>query len=305
MNIIEKNKRKQRQIDIELQTSWLEEELKKRISIQQPNKVIFVGIISRSNTGALSTVLGRAPIEDGITRHIQPIKAIARRLMKEHFGLDSSTPLEYFKDFLEIDKGVHLVKETIGPNRDNPSEWLNGFHLLLAAGLDPHKSILVPTFREPLDTAISWMKSWKLDLNKFPFTSFNESYIRNINLWNDANRMGITVVPYIHEFLRDIDSNKVVSAMCNQIKLPFSERMVAWGNEDAYWSGRTIKYDAPPDDWIRGSLGSTHGGKGGFVWEPIISDLTLTEIEFIKEKTNTSQVIWQEAARKAHQLLNL
>lgn len=285
--------------------SWLENEVKKRIEIIKPDKVIFVGVTNRTNTGALSTALGRSTVKNGITRHIQPLKAIARRLVQEQLGVIPSTPLQYLKSDLIIDKGTHLVKETIGPNRANPAEWLNAFELLLEAGLAPEKVALVPTFREPLDTALSWRRMWGWSLDEFPFDAFNESFAFTMNLWITASQLGAVVAPYVHELLREVGTNQVVAKMCHKIGIPFSQQMVTWEDEDAYWTGKIVKYDLPPDEWIRGALGRPSGGRGELVWRPVEAVATPEEARFIMERTKPAHLIWQEAATKAREVLGL
>ena len=286
---------------------WLSRELKNRVTVSPDlEKLIFVGVINRTNTGALTTAIGRAPTETPITRHIQPVKAIARGLVAKRSGIAASTPLEYLKDTVEIGPGTQLIKETIGPNFENPAEWMETMQLLIEAGVDPRKIVFIPTFREPLDTFLSWMKMWNWDVATFPYDSFVFSYQKSLEMIQFAEKMGMTVVPYIHEFLRDLGATKTLTAMMGKAGLPFSEDMVNWSDEeDAYWQGTIVKYDVPPNNWIQGALSVTKGGRGGLVWRAPSAETTLTasEQQLVMQKIQKADRIYKQMVALARKSL--
>ncbi len=248
--------------------SWLETELANRTTLS-PNidKLIFVGLTNRTNTGSLATGLGRSPINSPITRHIQPYKAIAIQIMESE-GVYASTPRTFFRNHIDLDKGRHLIKETVGPGTDNPAEWVDAIGILLSKGIDPKKLTFVPTFRDPFDTVASWRRMWEWSWADFPFDSFNKSLRLVSEKITYTRNLGMKVVPYVHEFLRDFDRFTVVEKMCVLIDIPYSPRMVDWDNPntaaddtiDWYFEGPLIKYDQPPDRWVQGALGVAHGG---------------------------------------------
>lgn len=160
--------------EFENQKTWLSAEIGNRISVSPKlTKFGFIGLMNRTNTGAFTTAVGRAPTEEPIVRHIQPVKAIARGLMT-NIGIKSSTPLQFLKDTIEIGKGIHIVKETIGPNAENPAEWMDALNMFLEKGVPPEKTFFFPTFRDLFDVAASWKRMWKWEWEDFPFDSLNK-----------------------------------------------------------------------------------------------------------------------------------
>ena len=286
---------------------WLNKELKQRITISKKlKKLIFIGVINRTNTGALTTAIGRAPTKGPITRHIQPIKAIARRLVSEQSGIDSSTPLTYLKDELEIGPGVQMVKETIGPNFENPAEWTETMQLLLDAGVDPKKMVFIPTFRDPMDVFLSWKRMWKWDLKNFPYDSFNYSFKKSLEMIAFAKSKGITVVPYIHESLREKGAEETLTKLTSKVGLPFDKSMVEWSDEDdVYWQGNIVKYDVPPNDWIKGSLSVKKGGRGGLIWRPVPQDRKLSKKDerFVLKRIKEANDVYKKAVALAKKTL--
>ena len=285
--------------------AWLNDELEGRVLIGNPDAVILVGGINRTNTGALATAIGRAQIQpDGITRHIQPIKAIARRLIAGREGLNPSTPLTFLKDRMEIGDGVHLIKETVGPNLHNPAEWVDSLALVLKKGCLPKKTTFIPTFRDPVATAISWQRMWQWNWDEFPWDSFNLSFSLSQESWEEAETAGVAVVPYVHELIHLYPPEIILKCICDRIGIHFSQEMIAWGNEDAYWAGKIIKYDIPPDSWIRGALAKSKGGRGGLVWQPVdLPDNSI--IELIRRKSKPAREIFNWANNRACHILEL
>lgn len=255
------------------------------------DKLGFIGMINRTNTGALTTAIGRAPTERPVTRHIQPIKAIARRLVQEQVGIAPSTKLTYLKDSLHIRKGIQLVKETIGPNPNNPAEWMEGLPLLLEAGVPVEKIFFIPTVRDPLDTMLSWMRMWNWDIDNFPFTAFNASFDKTLQTIQASESLGMLVVPYVHEFLRDFGAKQTLERIMAQCGLLFNISIIKWDSEeDAYWQGQIVKYDLPPDEFIEGSLSKKHGGRGGLIWQEIKPRFILSEEQkdFVLKRIRTA-----------------
>lgn len=300
----------------EVTKSWIESELLKRTSISpEMTGIIFVGLINRTNTGALSTALGRSPSKPPITRHIQPFKAIARQLM-ESKGIQASTPLTFLKDTINLQPEINLIKETIGPNLKNPAEWVDAINILLTKNINPKQITFIPTFRNPIDTVASWKFMWGWDWENFPFESFNKSHEFVNNKISFAWKTGIKVVPYIHEFLRDFDRFDLIERICKTINIPFSPNMVQWENnksnnvdnkKDPYFDGNMIKYDQPPERWIRGVLNVKNGGRGGLLWKPIGFKLELTEdeISFVKSRIKPAIEIHNKYVNLAKKILNL
>ena len=293
--------------------SWLENELLKRITVSpELTRVIFVGLTNRTNTGALATTIGRSPTEPRITRHIQPFKAIARQIM-ESKGVTSSTPLTFLKSTIELTPGINLIKETIGPNIENPAEWINSMDLLLSNGISPNQLTFIPTFRDLFDTIASWRFMWNWSLENFPYDSFNKSLEEVDNKIRFSIKSGIKVIPYVHEFLRDHKATKVIQRMCQLAEIPFNTSMVKWeetasnGQEDPYFAGSLIKYDQPPDRWIRGALSTSHGGRGELVWKPLKTGLKLTKDDqkFVLPKIQSSILIHKKLTTFARDSLGL
>ncbi|OGK66990.1 hypothetical protein A2313_01515 [Candidatus Roizmanbacteria bacterium RIFOXYB2_FULL_41_10] len=264
----------------------LSETILKRITVSTHlDKLGFIGMINRTNTGALTTTIGKAPTEKPVVRHIQPIKAIARKLAQEREGIKPSTQLEFLRETVHIGEGVQLIKETIGPDLKNPAEWMDGLSLLLEAGVPVEKIFFIPTVRDPIDTLSSWMRMWKWDLENFPFKAFNLSFNKTLEAVQKAESLGILVVPYVHEFLRDFGSKKILARLMLACDLPFTLSMVEWDkNEDAYWQGQIVKYDVPPTEFIHGVLSKKHGGRGGLIWLPPEIILSNEQEIFVREK---------------------
>jgi hypothetical protein len=288
---------------------WLSAEVLSKISISPDlQKLGFIGLINRTNTGGLTTALGRVPIEKQVVRHIQPVKAISRRLIQEKTGLSPSTPLAFLKNEIDIGAGVQLVKETIGPDSANPAEWLDSFALLLEAGVPPEKMFFVPTFRQPLETAISWMRMWNWSPAEFPIEAFNESFAKVWRTMNQAQILGVKTVPYVHEFLRDFGAEQTLSKMLKQLDLPMSQSVIDWSGEtDPYWQGQIVKYDQPPDAWIKGSLSKKHGGRGGLIWKPTnpADRPSQAEAQWLLDQLQPAQAIYQQASLLSKQQLGL
>ncbi len=291
---------------IEIDTDFLNHELESRIQID-PNleNLILIGFTNRTNTGALTTALGHIP---GATRHVQPIKAIARQLMESR-GQASSTPLKFLKDTIEIGSGLQIVKETLGPNLNNPAEWLDSLQLLLNKGLDPKKTCLIPTFRDPVDTISSWMRMWGFALESFPFESFNQSFLRVDKSISLANKSGIKVIPYVHEFLRDFDPEDVIRRMLGIMNLTFNSQILNWESDtgDPYFSNGIVKYDQPPDAWVRGSLNVKKGGRGGLVWKAVDTkwQLSADDRSFVTTRIRPATQIHQKRVSQAKRLLHI
>lgn len=289
----------------------LTEEIKKRIRVDSNiTKLVFIGVTNRTNTGALATGIGRAPTIPPITRHIQPVKAIARQIMSER-GINPSTPLKFLRDKIKLAPGINLVKETIGPNAGNAAEWLDGLNLFINKGVPTEKICFIPTFRDPLDTISSWKRMWKWEWKDFPFESFNHSFETTTQLIKRCGDLGIITVPYIHEFLNDFSPEIVMKRILGIIGLPFSKQVVNWNEQnsvndaDPYFDGNIIKYDLPPNDWIQGSLSVTHGGRGGLHWEPPLNALTQEELDLIIPKIRRSIEIYMKIFEESRKQLGL
>lgn len=286
--MLEKTKQRNREskIPFEKLHQALFENIKNRTTVS-PNleKLGFIGMVNRTNTGALTTTIGRAPTEKPVVRHIQPIKAIARKLAQEQEGIKPSTQLEFLREHIHIGQGVQLVKETIGPNLENPAEWMDGLFLLLEAGVPVEKFFFIPTVRDPIDTLSSWMRMWDWNLESFPFEAFNLSFNKTLETIQKAESLEILVVPYVHEFLRDFGSKETLARMMSICGLPFESSMVNWDkNEDTYWQGKIVKYDVPPNEFINGVLSKKHGGRGGLIWLPSAPMLSQEQEVFVREK---------------------
>lgn len=252
-------------------------------------QLIVVGFTNRTGTGSLATSLGRA---DGVTRHIQPFKALARK-EEQLLGHDPSTPLQFegsgICTSVRLDGNpIQLIKETIGPDVDKPSEWLDTFQILENVGIKPEQLSFIPTFRNPIDAALSWLNMWEFNLQEFPFDSFNFSHQFVLGKMNELAQKGVKIAPYIHEDVKDFGADKVISCISNKVGLTFNTDMTRWGDRDAYWEGDIRKYDIPPDEWINGSNGTSSGGRGALVWRPVKTNLSQDEINFIISQINPS-----------------
>ncbi len=290
----------------ESDSEFLVRELKGRITIDTNlEKLVLIGFTNRTNTGALTTALGHIA---GATRHVQPIKAIARQIMESH-GQASSTPLQFLKNTIEIGPGLQIVKETIGPNLNNPAEWMDSLQLLLDKGLDPKKTCLIPTFRDPFDVISSWKRMWNFTDQDFPFESFNKSFLTVDKTISLASSMGIKVVPYVHEFLRDFNPENVMRSMLNTLDLPFSPQIINWKADsgDPYFSSGIVKYDLPPDAWVQGSLNIKKGGRGGLIWKAMDSKWQMSndEISFFASQIMPAIEIHKKHTQQAKLLLKL
>lgn len=305
-------KKENNMINFEQTKIWLESELSKRITVSPDlTKVIFIGLTNRTNTGALATTIGRSPTDPPITRHIQPLKAIARQLMESR-GVQASTPLTFFKSTIELSAGINLIKETIGPSLDNPAEWVDSMKILISKGVQVEQLIFIPTFRDPFDTIASWKFMWNWKLEEFPFESFNKSLTVVSEKIESSRKLGIKVIPYVHEMLRDHGAIKVIRRMCQLAEIPFSNNMVKWesaikNQDDPYFAGNIIKYDQPPDRWIRGALSSSHGGRGSLVWKPLKETVALTkqEQEFVLPRIRPAILAHKKSVKLAKSILGL
>lgn len=302
-----------RLIEFDQTKTWLEKELSMRVNVSPDlSKVIFIGLTNRTNTGALATAIGKSPTTPPITRHIQPFKAIARQIM-ESKGVRASTPLTFFKSEIELVAGVNLIKETIGPGEDNPAEWIDSMNILLSSGVKPNQIVFIPTFRDLFDTIASWKFMWNWNLDNFPFSSLNKSLEIVSEKIELSKKLGIKIVPYVHEFIRDYKATNIIRNMSTLIGIPYDDRMVNWevskskGEEDPYFAGSLIKYDQPPDRWIRGVLGSSHGGRGQLVWKPLKDGIKLTreEQEFVFPKIQPAIIIQRKCTELAKVIFNL
>jgi hypothetical protein len=288
---------------------WLRDEVERRIEVSDElEQLIIIGIINRSGTGSLVTAMGRAPTSEPVVRHIQPTKAIARRLMMEQRGVQPSTPLEFLEQEVKIGPGVQAVKETVGHNLMNPAEWVPDINLFLNRGVPPEKCVFVPTFREPFDMASSWKRMWGWEWEDFPYESFNVSHSITLDWMGRAKEKGIKVVPYVHEFIKKEQREQFVVAMFDKIGLPFSKDVIDWkDNGDPYWEGQIVKYDIPPAPWIEGVLSRKRGGRGGLVWKPVSPEHCLTPNErvFVGERIGPAIEIYTEVSRKAWEFYKL
>jgi hypothetical protein len=284
----------------------MNQEILSRIQLPSENhpRLIIVCGPCRTGTGALATVLGRAEEVTGV--HIQPLKAFGRKFIQSH-GKKSSTPLEFLKDALEIKSGDHveIIKETLGPNPSSPAEFINPLALLLKKGFPKQNIALIPTNRHPLDTVTSWKIMWQYpDLDSFPFSGFNQSFQQTLAITQEALKLGIKVIPFSLELLRDFTSLTTTQAIFQQADLTFSPSVIKWGDEDAYWT-KSIKYDLPPKRWIKGVLGKSSGGRGEFIWRPIKSIFSEQEVIKINQAIQPSIQISQFLINFALENLNL
>jgi hypothetical protein len=186
--------------------------------------------------------------------------------------------------------------------------------ILLSRGIPTNRITFIPTFRDPLDTLASWKFMWNWDWDNFPFKSFNKSFQTVAGKIESSINLGINVVPYVHEFIRDFDCFTVIKRMCKLAKIPFSPKMVQWeesyntdGKSDPYFDGNIVKYDQPPDRWIRGVLSPEHGGRGGLIWKPISPKLELSneEICFVTKQIQPALEIHEHYVSVAKKLLGL
>jgi hypothetical protein len=266
-----------------------------------PTLVLILGPC-RTATGALATTIGRAkPVKQV---HIQALKAFGRKFVQAATGSELSTPLKFLKSQLVVSAGSHfeVEKETFGPDPTNPAEFINPLEIFLQKGYPSEKIIVVPTFREPLETASSWRRMWKWHLDSFPFGGFNRSFAVTNDIATRARNLNIRVMPYVHELSRDFGEAQVIGRMFKQMELAFEPSIVSWGDEDAYWT-KAVKYDQPPKKWIEGSLGRASGGRGGFVWKSLNSHFTPIEEDAVLFQTKDSQQIYEAALKLARETL--
>jgi hypothetical protein len=290
----------------ELLEQQLREEVLGRVLLPEDNFPTLVLILGpcRTATGALATTIGRAePVKQV---HIQALKAFGREFVQAATKSELSTPLEFLKRQLVVSAGSHfeIEKETFGPDPTNPAEFIDSVQIFLQKGYPPEKIIVVPTFREPLETASSWKKMWKWDINSFPFVGFKRSFAFTNDITERARALNIRVVPYVHELSRDFGEMQVIGRMFKQMGLPFEPGIVRWGDEDAYWT-KAVKYDMPPERWIKGSLGRASGGRGGFIWKGLESHFTPAEEDTVLFQTKDSRQIYEAALKLARETLDL
>lgn len=273
----------------------------------QPN-LLFVKGPCRTGTGAVATTIGRA--DDVAAVHIQPIKAIGRKFLIDREGIMPMTELSFegVHSDLTLNPGRHteVIKETFGPDINNPAEFLDPVSFFLEKDLPAKNMTIVPMSRDPLEIVISWKIMWKIDdLQNFPFDGFNESFRLNLTSVREAQQNNIKVVPYIHELLRDLGAEHLMGKMFKLFGFDnFGKQIIEWGDEDAYWT-KNVKYDIPPKRWIAGALGKKSGGRGGLFWEPIQQVLSPEEIEFVKQKIAPSIEIHEEIGAIARDILQI
>lgn len=130
-----------------------------------------------------------------------------------------------------------------------------------------------------------------------------------INTMVTARKSGITIVPYVHDFLRDFNPSTVISKMFDLVGLPFSDSVIKWESDegDPYFEGKIIKYDIPPDDWVRGALSTTKGGRGGLMWKSVNQEYLLSsEIkDLLVAKCPDTFEAYKEIAAHTKELLKL
>ena len=170
------------------------------------------------------------------------------------------------------------MKETPGPNPNNIAEWIDPLYYLLHKGFPANRIKLVITFRNPLDTLNSWQRMWKWTEGQFPLDGFVKSFEDVVKTMTLARLLDIPITPYIHEWLRDFGSENVMKMICSRLGLTYNPSVLKWGNEDAYFDAKTVKYDIPPKEWVQGSLGIKSGGRGGLYWKSIANQFSESEL---------------------------
>jgi hypothetical protein len=257
-------------------------------------QIIIVAGPCRTGTGALATALNRSEIVR--VAHIQPHKTVRRNT---YSLILTDQEINYKRLTLNIEPGNHVevIKETLGPKTS--AEFFNLLLPLLRAGYPSEKLIFVPTFRDPLETFDSTVRMW--GLNYITPDSINQSFVWTMQVMEMAKEVGIPVVPYVLELLRDYQPGAVMEALFPMVGVPYQEELVKWGENDAY--EKTITYEIPPLKFIEGSVNLKRGGRGGLVWKPLQMVLAPEEQREIQPQLSPAYAIYEEVFTEAKMVL--
>lgn len=262
-------------------------------------RIIVIAGPCRTATGALATALNR--LDEVTAAHIQPHKTVRRR---QYSLALTGQDITYARDTLVISPGDHIevVKETVGPRTQ--AELFNPLRPLLDRGYPPERIILMPTVREPLETYDSTVGMW--DFDYITPEGFNGGFELTLEAIHTAILNDISVLPYVHELIRDHVPEEVIGKTLQAMGLsndPSSvARVIDWGN-DGY--ERTVTYEIPPKKFINGSVGQANGGRGGLVWKPHRMVMSQDQIAQVQPQIERSYEIYQGVRSAAKRLLGL
>jgi hypothetical protein len=218
---------------------------KKEIIIPQnpPQLIIIVGPC-RTGTTALANIFAKI----GITVYMQPIRS-ARRA--EEMG-NKIIPWN-----INVED-IAVTKETIGV--DTPVGFFDPLQILLDFGYPKKKIQLIPIIRDQRKTLASWKQMWG-DINR---KNFIKSYELTQKIKNKAEHIGIETIPYVHEIIRDQNSDIVIQNLFNKLSLfnklnlqpDVSRSVVNWQNDVKFGEENTktskLKfYDVPAERFIK------------------------------------------------------
>lgn len=259
-------------------------------------QVIIIAGPCRTGTGALATALNRSEIVRAA--HIQPHKTVRRNT---YSLILTGQAINYERLTLDIEPGPHfeVVKETLGPK--TPAEFFNPLLPLIKAGYPPRKLTFVPTFRDPLETFDSTVRMWGMDY--ITPASVNRSFIWTAQVVEMARKVGIPVVPYVLELLKNHQSRTVMEALSPLVGVPYQDKLVEWGENDAYET--TVSYEIPPHKFIDGAVSLASGGRGGLVWSPLAKVLDEEALQQAKPHLAQADAIYEAVLAEAKVVLGL
>lgn len=232
------------------------------ISENPPNLVLIAGPC-RSGTTALSNVFAHA----GYISYMQPIKSIRR-------AIEESVAAPEFN--IKSGQKTIVSKETFGAK--TASEYFDPVEILLKAGYPKEKIHLIAMMREPTSTLTSWTWMWEEVL----MNGFIKAYRQTDSVLQNARSLGVATTSYVHEAIRDNNSELVIERLFNRIfgKVETVKSSVDWSREPNFENDKRVKFfDEPPERFV-------HAVKtwGGYEYRALKSELTPGQIVRLKNE---------------------
>jgi len=219
---------------------------------KDPPKMVLIVGPCRVGTTALSNVFAHA----GYTAYMQPIKSIRR-------GIEEGVEVPDFH--IASMEEVVVCKETFGAKTQ--SEYYNPIEILIKAGYPKNKIHLIGIVRDPATTLTSWTWMW----DEVLMEGFVRAYRNTEEVLEYAKNLDIGTTSYVHEAIRDNNSELVIAKLFNRIS---EERMgtnaTDWSEGPNFNDDKNVKFfDEPPERFV-------HAVKtwGGYEYRHLIPDIT-------------------------------
>ena len=198
-----------------------------------PNLIIICGPC-RVGTTALSKVFTDLRIK----AHMQPIKSYLRARASNQ----EITPCRL------DNQGFAVIKETFGTELN--CEFFNPLEIMLRHGYPKKKLLLIPMVRLPQQTWASWKRMWP----QAKIGQLLKAFRLTWEIKAQAEDLGIATIPYIHELIRDYQSDWVIQRLVAMLGISFQSVSSAMTEQwEGLKSSKNIYfYDDPPDKFISG-----------------------------------------------------